>query len=357
MTGLLGAFLPQLRGLLGERAVARVLKRHSAQVANDLILPDGRGGLTQIDHLALTSSAILVIETKHYSGLILGRQHEPQWTQMLGRRRYAFQNPLRQNHGHIKTVQALIPHLPVEGRVVFVGGARFPKGRPPGVDDLAALERALAGLGRQTIPLALQQAWNDLIAQARRDRQARREHLASVKARRHSAGASTRPSPASQINVPGSPPGLRIALAGLLSLAVLGVLLHSVSGLGRSPPAAPSAEARPVPSAHIAGTPGPLEVTARARAPLEHQDAEPQAPIRWSNPPTHAVAKRQCHEAQAAVLIENTASNRRRRDQACASFTAEQSEPSRAEPPPREPAAVVAGPWKRLHSAGELTPN
>ncbi len=77
MTGLFNAFLPQLRGLLGGRAVARVLKRHSAQVANDVILPDGRGGLTQIDHLALTASAILVIETKHYSGLIFGRAHEP----------------------------------------------------------------------------------------------------------------------------------------------------------------------------------------------------------------------------------------------------------------------------------------
>jgi hypothetical protein len=356
MTGLLGTFLPQLRGLLGERAVARVLKRHSAQVANDLILPDGRGGLTQIDHLALTSSAILVIETKHYSGLILGRQHEPQWTQMLGRRRYAFQNPLRQNHGHIKAVQALIPHLPVEGHVVFVGGARFPKGRPPGVDDLAALERALTGLGRQTIPLALQLAWNDLIAQARRDRQARREHLASVKARRHRAGASTRPSPASQINVPGSPAGLRIALAGLLSLAVLGVLLHSVSGSGRSPPAAPSAQPRSAPSAPVARVPQPRQVTTSTRAHLGDDDAQP-SPIRWSSRQPHAVAKRQCHEAQAAVLIANTPSNRRRCDQACAPFAAGEAASSPAEMRSSEPATVVAGPWKRLYSAGELTPN
>jgi hypothetical protein len=55
MWGVLQGWLPQLRGILGERAVARVLKRYAVRVANDIILPNGRGGLTQIDHLALVS--------------------------------------------------------------------------------------------------------------------------------------------------------------------------------------------------------------------------------------------------------------------------------------------------------------
>ena len=355
MPGLFNTFLPQLRGLLGERAVARVLARHSAQVANDVILPDGRGGLTQIDHLALTASAILVIETKHYSGLILGRVHEPQWTQALGRRRDAFQNPLRQNHGHIKAVQALIPHLPVEGRVVFVGGARFAKGRPPGVDDLVSLERELAASDHQPTPLALQLGWKDLIAQARRDRQARREHLALVKARRRSAGASPSATPAPPISVPGTAAWLRIALAVLLPLAVLGVLLQGLNNSGRSPPAGPSVQPRSAPSAPLATTvqPNPKPASVRRRAGTH----EAAPPLRWSSRQPHLAAKRQCHEAQAAVLIENTASNRRRRDQACAPFTAGESASSRAETRPREPATVVAGPWRWLYSAGELTPN
>ncbi|NEX15506.1 MAG: hypothetical protein C1943_02430 [Halochromatium sp.] len=114
LVALLRAYRPQLRGMLGERAVARVLKRYTRYVANDIILPNGLGGLTQIDRLALTPNGILVIETKNYSGLVLGREQEPTWMQVIGRRRHLFQNPLRQNHGHIKAVQALVSGLLVD---------------------------------------------------------------------------------------------------------------------------------------------------------------------------------------------------------------------------------------------------
>ncbi|MEA1052253.1 nuclease-related domain-containing protein [Lamprobacter modestohalophilus] len=179
---LLKAFLPRLRGLLGERAVARVLKRQALRVANDIILPDGRGGLTQIDHLVLTPTGILVIETKNYSGLIFGREREARWTQVVGRHRHPFQNPLRQNYGHIKAVETLTTTIAVEGRVVFVGRARFPKGRPPGVVDLAGLQRDLAAMPKREIPLALRLEWEALIAQARQDRRTRRASISAASA-------------------------------------------------------------------------------------------------------------------------------------------------------------------------------
>lgn len=52
-----------LAGRRGEAAVSRALRRRLAHVADDVILPDGRGGLTQIDHLALTPTGVLVVET------------------------------------------------------------------------------------------------------------------------------------------------------------------------------------------------------------------------------------------------------------------------------------------------------
>ena len=38
----------------------------TAPQCSPLVLRDGRGGLTQIDHLALTTDGLLVVETKNY---------------------------------------------------------------------------------------------------------------------------------------------------------------------------------------------------------------------------------------------------------------------------------------------------
>jgi hypothetical protein len=110
-------------------------------MADDLIVPDGRGGLTQVDHLALTAAALLVVETKNYGGLILGQARDRTWTQCIGRQRHKLQNPLRQNYSHIKAVQALAPGVPVSGLVVFTNRAQFPKGQPSGVVMLSDLRR------------------------------------------------------------------------------------------------------------------------------------------------------------------------------------------------------------------------
>jgi restriction system protein len=73
----LRAWMPSLLGHVGEARVRRALERLLPEVANDLILPDSRSGLTQIDHLALTSKGFLVVETKNYSGSIFGKEREP----------------------------------------------------------------------------------------------------------------------------------------------------------------------------------------------------------------------------------------------------------------------------------------
>ncbi|MCX8018746.1 MAG: NERD domain-containing protein, partial [Rhodocyclaceae bacterium] len=89
----------RLAGRQGERLVGWALERLCPAVIHDLILPLG-AGLTQIDHLALTPRGLLVVETKHYRGLISGRVDEAEWRQQQGRRYRRFQNPLHQNALH-----------------------------------------------------------------------------------------------------------------------------------------------------------------------------------------------------------------------------------------------------------------
>lgn len=171
---LLKGFIPLFRGRIGEARVGRALGRIFPDVRNDVILPDRRGGLTQTDHLALTPGGLLVVETKTFGGVILGQAGESTWTQVIGRHRHGFQNPLRQNYAHIQAIRALNPRIPVHGQVVFAGGARFPKGIPEGVCHLSTLPRALVPLRSGSVSEDLRAAWTDILAQARTDKAARR---------------------------------------------------------------------------------------------------------------------------------------------------------------------------------------
>jgi len=134
------AFGAVIKGARGERAVRRVLTRHFEAV-HDLLVPDNREARswTQIDHVVRLPACLVCIETKNYDGLIFGSARQAQWTQVLGRNKHRFQNPLRQNHKHVKAVEAAAGGTPTQSLVVFTGRARFPKGLPEGVCKLEEL--------------------------------------------------------------------------------------------------------------------------------------------------------------------------------------------------------------------------
>ncbi|QGU32505.1 nuclease-related domain-containing protein [Thermochromatium tepidum] len=171
-------------GREGERQVGAALKRLFPAVIHDVILPSARGGLTQIDHVALTPKGLLVVETKHYRGTILGRSEDRQWVQQRGRARRTFQNPCRQNYAHLKAVEALGLGVPVLGLVVFTDSAYFPDGVPDGVSRLATLEADLAPWRRGRVSPELRLAWNRLKQAILQDTRARRAHRRGLR-RRH----------------------------------------------------------------------------------------------------------------------------------------------------------------------------
>lgn len=170
-------------GRMGEARVGRALVRLFPEARNDVMLPDGRGGLTQIDHLALTPAGILAVETKTYRGIVLGQAQEATWTQVIGRHRHKFQNPLRQDYAHTQALIALQPRVAVHGRVVFAGSARFPKGIPEGVCHVSTLSTAVAALREGSVSEGLRRAWADILAQACTDKAARQAHLSGLRER------------------------------------------------------------------------------------------------------------------------------------------------------------------------------
>lgn len=113
---------------MGEALVANTLAQLSCPyvLLNNVTLPT-EAGTTQIDHILITESGIFIIETKHYTGWILGDPDDSHWTQVIYRKKSRFRNPLRQNYGHMKTVQSLfkLPDTSFQGLVVFTGDAEF----------------------------------------------------------------------------------------------------------------------------------------------------------------------------------------------------------------------------------------
>ena len=61
-------------------------------------------GTTQIDHIIVSKYGIFVVETKNKNGWIYGKSTDRYWTQVFYNTKYKFQNPLRQNYLHEKSV-------------------------------------------------------------------------------------------------------------------------------------------------------------------------------------------------------------------------------------------------------------
>jgi hypothetical protein len=136
---IIGTFVGQqllLNKNMGEAMVANTLSNLNGLhvLMNNVTLPT-ESGTTQIDHIFITEAGIFIIETKHYSGWILGNPRNTKWTQVIYRKKSRFQNPLNQNYLHLKTVQALfkLPENAFIGIVVFTGNAEFKTDLGPSV--------------------------------------------------------------------------------------------------------------------------------------------------------------------------------------------------------------------------------
>ncbi len=111
-------------------------------------------GTTQVDHILVSRFGIFVIETKHYKGWIFGSVASPNWTQTIYKKKSSFQNPLRQNYKHIKTLQAMLDFLPSEcihSVVIFTGDAEFKTEMPINVMKLEKLKSFLRSFSTEAM--------------------------------------------------------------------------------------------------------------------------------------------------------------------------------------------------------------
>ena len=105
---------------------------------HDVTLPTA-SGTTQIDHVFVSEFGVFVVETKNMNGWIYGTEKDRKWIQVFpGGQKYRFQNPLRQNYGHVKSIEDALAGMGlakgvVKSVVVFVGEAELKRDLPENV--------------------------------------------------------------------------------------------------------------------------------------------------------------------------------------------------------------------------------
>ena len=160
---------------------------------NNVTLRTG-SGTTQIDHVLVAVTGIFVIETKHYTGWIFGSPEAAQWTQVVYRKKRRFQNPIRQNFGHQKTLVELLKldeksFFPM---VVFTGDAAFKTDLGPTVFRLSQLASHLTKERHILFdePVLTRLVGTIEMHRLRRSRETDEYHINHLRGKRHAGGAA-----------------------------------------------------------------------------------------------------------------------------------------------------------------------
>ena len=150
-----------------QQRCARMLAEAGLPYVRDVVIPDLLGGYTQIDHLLLAPTGLVMLEWQYFSGVLHGSAHAQEWTRFEGKERHDFPNPLRRVQQLGTSLDALVlgskVGVPIEGVLVLTGTAKFAKGLPQGVMDEAALRTWLAS-HTGVIPARQQAVWNVLLS-------------------------------------------------------------------------------------------------------------------------------------------------------------------------------------------------
>lgn len=182
--------LPVVKGYFGEWLVRITawlsLDKETYRSLHNLTLKT-KDDTTQIDHVILSPFGIFVIETKNMAGWIFGGEHQAQWSQKYYRKTFRFQNPLRQNYKHVKTVEEIlgVPPETVHSVVAFMGDGTF---KTPMPDNVTRGIGYINYIKRHTSSVFSEQQLQTLVDALESGRlqpslQTHRDHVANLKKR------------------------------------------------------------------------------------------------------------------------------------------------------------------------------
>jgi hypothetical protein len=163
---LLFLFRTRLKNWRQERLIRKLIRRLGVRSMENIHLPDGTGDEVTIEHLLLGRDAILVVGVMRFEGLIFGSPHTDQWTQVINRRSYKFDNPDHNLKRQINAVRLIASDVKVSGWHLFGYGAKFPKDKPDNVLQPGDVRSLPKRPRRGATPKPLRAAWEKLVDRA-----------------------------------------------------------------------------------------------------------------------------------------------------------------------------------------------
>ena len=182
---------PKVKGLFGEAFVKLLAKyKLPADVyvpIHNVTLPTP-DGTTQIDHIFVSEFGVFVVETKNMKGWIFGGENQAQWTQQIYKVKNKFQNPLRQNYKHVKTLESAleIPPEAIKSVIAFMGESKFKTNMPSNVTHGSGYVRYIKSFN---VPILSQEQVQSVVAQIQSgrlepSRATDKEHVQQLKSRK-----------------------------------------------------------------------------------------------------------------------------------------------------------------------------
>lgn len=114
----------------------------------NVILPsNGNTAHTEIDHIVVSPYGIFCIETKSHSGAIYAYEKNKDWVQYIGKRKFTFNSPQRQNYKHVSAIEALLAgtlRAPVHSYVIFPNAYKVVTDSKYVYKDIDALVRRIS---------------------------------------------------------------------------------------------------------------------------------------------------------------------------------------------------------------------
>jgi len=139
--------------------IERCLKRIGSEQIRNLVCADGLDGHYQIDRLALTRDAILLISYKPFDGNIYCAERISEWTQVIEQKSFKFENPLFELDNQITALKLLIDKTPLRGYLFFNKSAQFPKGHPDAILQADSIPEQLLAENCEPINADILSAW------------------------------------------------------------------------------------------------------------------------------------------------------------------------------------------------------
>ena len=103
-------FGPKIIGWFGEiwtKQALSKLPKDKYSIINDVFIKVN-DHTHQIDHVIVSKYGIFSIETKQYNGFITGNKYDKNWVRHVGKNKFYYSNPIRQNYGHVKALSELL---------------------------------------------------------------------------------------------------------------------------------------------------------------------------------------------------------------------------------------------------------